>query len=170
MFCQQYHGRGRNPILVKVVWDLTQPLPERRMNGKVVVKPIKKDQLREVGKILVVTWGGFIKDPETTVRYVGPYMESGLEQPFIAYLGERPVGCVSPRLDKETKDGIINGGVHVLPEYRRQRIGTTLLLTALKWLKENGMKSAWVTPWNPEGEEATRRAEAFYVSTGGRIR
>lgn len=151
------------------MWNLAQPLPERRVNEKVAVNPIKKDQLREVGKILVITWGGFIKDPETTVRYVGPYMEAGLEQPFIAYLEERPVGCVSPRLDRETKAGVLDGGVHVLPEYRRQRVGTALLLTALKWLKENGMKSAWVTPANPEGEEATRRAEAFYLATGGAI-
>jgi GNAT superfamily N-acetyltransferase len=154
--------------LVKIVWDLNKPLPKRRVNEKVTMKPINKNQLIEVGKILVVTWGGFIKDPETTVRYVGPHMEAGLEQPFIAYLGEISVGCVSPKLDKETKSGVLDGGVHVLPEYRRQRIATTLLLTALKWLKENGMESAWVTPGNPESVEATQRAEAFYLATGGK--
>jgi GNAT superfamily N-acetyltransferase len=152
---------------MKVVWDLTRPLPKRRINNEVDIRPIKKGQLRQVGEILVVTWGGFIKDPETTVRYVGPHMESGLEQPFLAYHGEKPVGCVSPRLQPESKAGMLDGGVHVLPEYRRQRIGTTLLLTALKWLKEHGMKTAWVTPNNPESEEATKRAEAFYLATGG---
>ena len=97
-----------------------------------------------------------------------PHVEAGLEQPFIAYLGGKPVGCVSPRLDEESRMGVLDGGVHVLPEYRRQHIGTTLLLTALRWLKQHGMKGAWVTPWNPESEEATRRAEAFYLASGGK--
>ena len=72
--------------LVKVVWDLTKSLPKRRVNENVVVKPIKRDQLREVGKILVVTWGGFIKDPSATVRRLEPSLSAGLEQPFLAYL------------------------------------------------------------------------------------
>ena len=154
---------------MKVVWDLSKPLPKRRVNDKVVVKPIKRDQLGEVGEILVSTWGGFIKDPETTVKWVGPYMDKGLEQPFVAYLNDKRVGCVSPRLNKETRSGVLDGGVHVLHEYRRQHVGTTLLLTALEWLKENGMEGAWVTPNNPESEKATRRAEAFYLATGGTV-
>jgi GNAT superfamily N-acetyltransferase len=136
------------------------------MNDNVSVKPATKDQLTEVGRILVVTWGGFIKNPKTTVKWVSPKVESGLEQPFIAYLGGKPVGTVSPLLDRESKSGRLDGGVHVLPEYRRQRIGTTLLFTALRWLKDNGMKEAWVTPWNPEGKTATRRAIEFYLSNG----
>lgn len=153
----------------KVVWDLTKPLPNLIINERVVVKAVGKNQLRQVGKILVVTWGGFIKDPETTVKWVGPQVEAGLEQPFIAYLGDSPVGTVSALLDRELKSGRLDGGVHVLPEYRRQHIGTALLMTALKWLKDHGMKEAWVTPWNPEGEEAIQRATAFYVSSGGKI-
>ncbi|MDI6904077.1 MAG: GNAT family N-acetyltransferase [Candidatus Bathyarchaeia archaeon] len=77
---------------------------------------------------------------------------------------------MSPLLDRESASGRLDGGVHVLPEYRRQRIGTTLLITALKWLKNNGMKESWVTPWNPESELATQRAIAFYLSNGGTIR
>lgn len=96
-------------------------------------------------------------------------MDKGLEQPFVAYLNEKPVGCVSPRLDKETKSDVLDGGIHVLHEYRRQRIGTRLLLTTLKWLKENGMDSAWVTPNNPKSEEATKRAEAFYLAIAGTV-
>jgi len=155
--------------MVTVIWDLTKPLPNRSINEKIVVKPVSKDELRDVGKILVVTWGGFVKSPEATERYVEPYLSAGLEQPFLAYLGTKPVGCVIPKLDTESKVGVLDGGVHVLPEYRRQRIGTTLLLTALKWLKSHGMERAKVTPYNPEGEEATQRAVAFYVSVGGTI-
>jgi len=155
---------------IKVIWDLTKPLPNLRINDKVVVKAVGKNQLTEVGKILVITWGGFIKDPETTVKRVGPKMEAKLEQPFIAYLEGKPVGTVSPLLDRESASGRLDGGVHVLPEYRRQRIGTALLLTALKWLKNNGMKEGWVTPWNPESESAIQRALAFYLSNGGTIR
>jgi GNAT superfamily N-acetyltransferase len=154
---------------IKVVWDLTKPLPSLRVNEKVVVKAVEKNQLKEVGKILVITWGGFIKDPETTVKWVGPKVEAGLEQPFIAYLKDRPVGTVSPSLDRESASGRLDGGVHVLPEYRRQRIGTALLITALRWLKNHGMKEAWVTPWNPESEMAIQRAVAFYLSGGGTI-
>lgn len=155
---------------IKVVWDLTKPLTDLRTNDKVVVKAVGKNQLTEVGKILVITWGGFIKDPETTVKWVGPKLEAKLEQPFIAYLEGKPVGTVSPLLDRESASGRLDGGVHVLPEYRGQRIGTALLLTALKWLKNNGMKEGWVTPWNPESESAIQRALAFYLSNGGTIR
>lgn len=137
------------------------------MNEKVVVKPVSRDELKEVGRIMIVTWGGFIKSPESAERRLGPYLQAGLEQPFIAYLAEKPVGCVSPRLEVESKVGVLDGGVHVLPEYRRQHIGTTLLLTALKWLRDKGMKRAKVTPFNPEGEEATRRAIAFYTANEG---
>ena len=154
---------------VRVIWDLTKPFPDLKMNKEVVVKPVGKTQLTEVGKILVITWGGFIKDPDTTVKWVGPKVEAGLEQPFIAYLEGKPVGTVSPLLNRESASGRLDGGVHVLPEYRRQRIGTTLLITALKWLKNNGMKEAWVTPWNPESEMATQRAISFYLSNGGTI-
>jgi GNAT superfamily N-acetyltransferase len=97
-------------------------------------------------------------------------MEARLEQPFIAYLEGKPVGTVSPLLDRESECGRLDGGVHVLPECRRQRIGTALLVAALNWLKNNGMKEAWVTPWNPEGELAIQRAIAFYLSNGGTIR
>ncbi|MFQ6095340.1 MAG: GNAT family N-acetyltransferase [Candidatus Bathyarchaeia archaeon] len=155
--------------MVSIIWDLTKPLPRRSVNEKVVIKPVSKDNLRDVGKILVVTWRGFIKSPETTERRVVPYLSAGLEQPFIAYLRTKPVGCVSPRLDVESKVGILDGGVHVLPQYRRQRIGTTLLLTALRWLRNRGMEKAKVTPFNPEGEDAIQRAIAFYISTGGTV-
>jgi len=154
---------------VKIVWDLTKSLPSLEINKKVTVKPIGKNHIIDVGKILVITWGGFIKNPETTVKWVSPKMEAGLEQPFIAYLEDKPVGTVCPLLDRESASGRLDGGVHVLPEYRRQRVGTTLLLTALRWLKNNGMKQAWVTPWNPEGEAAIQRATAFYLSTGGTV-
>jgi GNAT superfamily N-acetyltransferase len=153
--------------LVKVVWDLSRPLPRRRVNEKVTVKPVGREQLIDIGKILVVTWKGFIENPESSERYLKPHIEARIEQPFIAYLGTKPVGCVTPKLDNLSKVGVLDGGVHVLPEYRRQHVGTTLLLTALRWLKEHGMESVKVTPWNPEGEEAIKRAIAFYVSTGG---
>jgi GNAT superfamily N-acetyltransferase len=155
---------------VKVIWDLMKPFPNPRLNERIVVKHIERNQLADVGKILVMTWGGFIKDPEVTVKWVTPKMEAGLEQPFIAYLEGKPVGTVCPLLDRESGSGRLDGGVHVLPEYRRQHIGTTLLMTALKWLKQNGMKEAWVMPWNPEGETAIQRAVAFYLSNGGKIR
>lgn len=155
--------------MVTVVWDLTQHLPKRLVNEKVVLRPASEEQLEEVGRILVVTWGGFIKSPEVTRNRVGPFLSAALEQPFIAHLGNKPVGCVSPRLDNESKVGVLDGGVHVLPEYRRQHIGTTLLLTALEWLRDHEMKMAKVTPFNPEGEDAVKRATAFYLANGGQI-
>lgn len=152
---------------VKVVWDLTKQLPDRRANEEVVVKPVGKDQLREVGKIQVVTWGGFVKDAEATVKWLGPKIDAGIVQSFIAYLEGKPVGTVSVLLDRESKSGRLYGGVHVLPEYRRRRIGTALLLAALRWMRDHGIETAWVTPWNPESEEATERAKTFYLASGG---
>lgn len=154
---------------MKIVWDLTKPMPKLSLNKKIVIKPVFQNRLREVGEILVITWGGFIKSPDVTERRVGPYLSAGLEQPLIAYLENKSVGCVCPRLDVESKIGILDGGVHVLPKYRRKHIGTTLLLTALQWLKKHGMKAAKVTPFNPKGEKAIHRAIVFYMSTGGKI-
>ena len=155
--------------MTKIVWNLKKPLPKKLTNRKIVVKPVPEKQLRELGKILVITWSGFIKNPEVTETRVRPYLTAGLEQPFIAYLENKPVGCVSPRLNNQSKTGILNGGVHVLPEYRRQRIGTTLLQIALKWLKDHNMKTAEVTPFNPEGASAVQRATVFYLANGGKI-
>lgn len=154
--------------MTKIVWDLKKPLPKKSVNKKIVVKPVSERQLMEVGKILVITWGGFIKSADVTVKRVGPYLLAGLEQPFIAYLDNQPIGTVSARLDNESKAGILDGGVHVLPEHRRKHVGTTLLLTALKWLKDHNMKTAEVTPFNPEGEEAIQRATAFYLANEGK--
>jgi GNAT superfamily N-acetyltransferase len=153
--------------MTKIIWDLKKPLPKKSVNKRVIVRPALQEQLTEVGKILVVTWGGFIKSPDVTVKRVGPCLSAGFEQPFIAYLDNQPVGTVSPRLDNESMAGILDGGVHVLPEHRRKHVGTTLLLTALKWLKDHNMKTAEVTPFNPEGEEAVQRATAFYLANGG---
>jgi GNAT superfamily N-acetyltransferase len=154
--------------MTKIVWDLNKPLLKKSINRKIVVKPASDKQLIEVGKILVITWGGFIKSPDVTVKRVGPYLAAVLEQPFIAYLNNMPIGCVSPRLDTDSKTGILDGGVHVLPEHRRKHVGTTLLLVALKWLKDHDMKKAEVTPFNPEGEEAIERATVFYLANGGK--
>ena len=154
--------------MTKIVWDLNEPLPKKSINKKIVVRTVTEEQLMEVGKILVVTWGGFIKSPDITVKRVGPYLTAGLEQPFIAYLDNQPIGCVSPRLDTDSKAGILDGGVHVLPEHRRRHVGTTLLLTALRWLKDHDMKTAEVTPFNPEGEEAIQRATVFYLANVGK--
>jgi hypothetical protein len=87
----------------------------------------------------------------------------------MAYLDNQPIGCVSPRLNTESKTGILDGGVHVSLKPRRKRIGTAPLLTALKWLKDPNMETAEATLFNPEGEEAVRRATAFYLANGGRI-
>ncbi len=154
--------------MTKIAWDLNTPLLRKSTNKKIVVRPASEKQLIEVGKILVVTWGGFIRSPDVTAKRVGPYLTAGLEQPFIAYLDNQPVGCVSPRLDIDSKAGILDGGVHVLPEHRRKHVGTTLLLTALRWLKDHDMKTAEVTPFNPEGEEAVQIATAFYLANGGK--
>lgn len=162
---QRCGGQG----LITIVWDLTKQLLERLVSKKVSIKPVSRKQLKDAGKILVITWGGFIKNPETTERRVGPYLSVSLEQPFIAYRGKKTVGCVSPRLDLESKVGILDGEVHVLPEYRRQHIGAALLLKALQWLRNHGMKTAMVTPFNPEGEDATQRAIAFCNSTEGKM-
>lgn len=154
--------------MVTIIWDLTQPLPKRPANRLVTIKPAQKDELIEMGKNLVVTWGGFIKSPEVTERRVGPYLSAGLEQPFLALLGTKPVGCVSPRLDMESKVGILDGGVHVLPEYRRQRIGTTLLLTALQWLKNKGMERAKVTPSTQKAKMQPKELLPFMSLMGER--
>ncbi|MEM4736202.1 MAG: GNAT family N-acetyltransferase [Candidatus Thorarchaeota archaeon] len=155
-------------MVVRIRWDLTGELPRLRENRAVVVVPALEEHLDVMGEILMRTWGGFIRSPEVTRRRVGPSLSAGIEQPFIAYLGDRPVGCVSPRLDLDSRIGVLDGGVHVLPEYRRQSIGSTLLKTALKWLKDRGMVAAEVTPFNPEGDEAVKRAIAFYLASGGR--
>lgn len=152
--------------VVATVRDLTKPLPKPSKNEKVVIKPVSKDKLRDVGKILVVRWRGFIKSPESAKKYLAPHLSAGVEQPFIAYLGKKPVGWGSPTLDTESKVEILDGGVHVLPQHRRQRIGTALLPTALQWLENKGTKNATVNPFKSEGEDATQRAITFYISAG----
>jgi len=55
-------------VLITIVWDLTKQLPERLVSKKVFIKPVSREQLNDVGKILVITWGEFINNPETTEK------------------------------------------------------------------------------------------------------
>jgi len=152
-----------------VSWDLSGFPPAAAGNAGITVKAVGTDKLRDIGRILVKTWGGFITRPEETEQYLAADVAAGRTQPFIAYLGDAPVGCVCARANDETRIGRLDGGVHVLPAYRRRGVGTALLRAALAWLKDKGMTSARVTPWNPEGEDAVARARAFYLACGGKL-
>lgn len=116
-----------------------------------------------------MTWGGFITRPEETVAYLAPHVRAGICQPFLAYVGPTAAGCVSPRVNASIRVGYLDGGVHVLPAYRRQGIGRALLSAALAWLREKGMVAAEVRPFNPAGEDAVVAARRFYLACGGEV-
>ena len=53
----------RQRVFVTVVWVLAEALSERRANEKVAVKPIGKEELKEMERIMVVTGEGFDELP-----------------------------------------------------------------------------------------------------------
>ena len=96
-------------------------------------------------------------------------IEDNRAQPFVATVGGKTVGCVVPVIKRESGEGVLSKGVHVLPDHQRKGIGALLLGTALRWFQHMDVGKAWVWPWNPGGAVETEAAERFYLANGGTI-
>ena len=103
------------------------------------------------------------------VKWLRGPIEDNRTQPFVATADGKTVGCVVPVIKRELGEGVLSKGVHVLPDYQRKGIGTSLLITALGWFQYKDVGKAWVWPWNPAGLSETAAAVRFYLANGGTI-
>jgi len=164
-----------------IVWDLTKPLPVRPTNTEVVIKPASSSDAAAFAELYVEAyrdyWGwAFGEDLDKIVKMANAAFQkllgTGRAQPSLAYLKDEPVGLVCPYIDDEwiqshrIKRGRLTFGVGVLPRHRRKRIGTTLLLNGLRWLKEHGMKQAYVTTFTNLDKDTP--AVKLYLGTEGK--
>jgi len=187
-YSPRYHGLlercGFTPVRKHLysIWDLTKPLPTRPTNREVVVKPASSSDAPIFAELYVEAykdyWGwAFGEDLGKIAKMASAVFRrlcaTRRAQPSLAYLKDEPVGLVCPYIDDEwirshrIKRGRLIFGVGVLPQHRRKHIGTTLLLHGLRWLKEQGMKQAYVTTFT----NLNRDTPAFklYLGTAGKI-
>jgi len=188
VYSPQYHGLlekcGFCPARkdAYIIWDLTKPLPAKPINREVVVKPASPSDAAVFAELYVEAykdyWGwAFGEDLDKIVKLAKAAFqklyETGRTQPALAYLKGEPVGLVCPSIDDEwikshgMKRGRLTFGVGVLPRHRRKRLGTTLLLHGLRWLKEQGMRQAYVTTFTNLDRDTP--ALKLYLGTEGKI-
>jgi GNAT superfamily N-acetyltransferase len=131
------------------------------------VRPLSVDRLYVLRDTYVGTWGA--GDHIPGVDWLREPITDDRAQPFVAMVDDRPVGCVVPVIQRDRTEGVLSKGVHVLPDFQRRGIGSSLLIHALQWYRDMDIAKAWVWPWNPKGEEETEQAELFYLANGGTI-
>ncbi len=148
---------GYNPYKRSVLigWDTCGGVTKEPNDQVVIKEACERDKLK-LRRIQMGSWGFFI--PPDFKR----------EDVYIAYLNREPVG--SMYLNKFT--GNIDFGVHVMKNFQRRRIGTSLLLKAIEHFKEKGFKEMYVVRVLralTKVNEADAKALSFYVACGGKV-
>lgn len=113
------------------------------------------DRLFVLRDTYIGTWGDGDNIPG--VDWLREPIADDRAQPFVAMADDRVVGCVVPVIQRDHTDGVLSKGVHVLPDYQRRGIGSSLLAHALQWYRDMGVQKTWVWPWNPNGGTIVER-------------
>ena len=166
-----------------IYWDLTKTLPKLTINRKVSVKEATMADVEILAELASKAYfpywdwwyedyGGAEKVKEIMRRRVSDELERDYVY-FIAYIKEKPVGFSAAQIDKKlieekgVKLGTLWAGVAVLPEHRRDHIGSTLLKEALAFLKRKDMEKAMVGTFSYLDSHAP--AVNLYLKSGGTI-
>jgi ribosomal protein S18 acetylase RimI-like enzyme len=161
------------------LWDLEKPLPRSRSKNKIAIhaaKPKDRERLRKivleaylpewswwVGKI-----GGKKRAREDLMSYISRFLRDPKKRIFVAEEDERVIGFSgAAKYNRDT--GTIGYGVAVLPGFRKRGIGAALLVAALDWLRNSGVRFVTL-----EGEtfgiaNQDTPAIILYKSLGGQI-
>jgi len=124
------------------VWDLSHGTVESGCKEPLIIRAIPVRGIFVAARIMAETWKGYLTESEG-VELLEQAQRAGEVLPFVAYREGRPAAsAVVIRMGPVAR---IFGGVHVLPDFRRRHIGTELLLTILRNLKERGVAQAFVT-------------------------
>ena len=140
-----YKDRFHHPIISKqyplhfadircAVLDLTQPIPQVKMNQQVKVREVGKEDIEKFSDYAIETPVRTFQD--TSKDYLLEWID-GQEIVMVAELEDRIVGCIDA--DKTTGHMGVSG---VLPEFRCRGIGSTLLYRMLNVLKSRGYAKA----------------------------
>jgi len=123
------------------VWDLEQEIPDSPCTEPVATRIIPVRGIFVAAKIMAQTWKGYI-DEKGAVEFLKRLLPVGDVYPFVAYIQGRPAGsAVAVRTGPLVE---IHGGIHVLPEFRRRYVGTELLVTVLRSMKERGARRVFI--------------------------
>lgn len=163
----------------KLMWRLPyEPLrPARQM-------PIRRAETRDRDRLIELQHRGFLPDwgwvdatgtdwREGAERFVAEHLGESHTRILVAETDGEIAGMVAPSVRREFvrrtghAEGYLNRGVVVLPRYKQQGIGSALLVAALRYLAEEGMRTAsvWTFTWVDEPTPALQ----FYQRNGGRI-
>jgi len=172
---------GFSPVTryLKIVWDLTESPPPKPQGE---IREASPEDLPLLVDLCTRTYFPdciwLWPDEENLKADVQNLFSAAVSKPeqrrvLVAVREGNPVGVACPWVDESfiTETGIQEGmlafGIGVLPEYRRQGIGTALLQEAFDRLRGWGMKYASV--WTTAPLDADSPALAFYRANGGTV-
>lgn len=164
---------------LKIVWDLTESPPSKPQGE---IREASLEDLHLLVDLCTRTylpeWIWLWPSEESLKASVQNLFSAAFSRPeqrrfLVAVREGNPVGVTCPWVDKsftmETgiQEGMLALGVGVLPEYRRQGIGTALLQGAFDHLRAWGMKYASV--WTAAPLDVDSPALSFYRANGGTV-
>jgi ribosomal protein S18 acetylase RimI-like enzyme len=161
------------------LWDLREPLPKIRSKDKVTIKTATPKDEGPLRKIVLEAYlpewswwvrniGGKQEARADLMSYVSEFLRDRKKRIFVAEDREKMIGfCGAAKHDRGT--GTIGYGVAVLPHFRKRGIGSTLLLTALDWLRKSRVR--FVTLEEETFSFANKDSPAIflYKRLGGKI-
>jgi len=138
-------------------WRLPLSIPNLRLNKQVSLRFAKtKEEIKKAYNVMKKSWNFVI------------YAKKDMEYIVLATINNTPVGMAY--LNKETRN--IDFGVHVVPEYRRKYIGTTIVKFVGDFCyKQLNKKWMFVVRLLPKDSlrNSDRVAIRFYVSTNAQV-
>lgn len=175
-----YLALGFQPVrrYLLLRWDLAGPMLSLQVNREVAVRPAALADLDELADLyahMYRPYWDWKRDgtvPEVRETYRARFAER-LAEPaadrvyLVAVQGGQLVGAVTARLAGEAKGSLNPGGVGVLPEHRRQGIGSRLVMEALTWLQQRAVQH--VTVWTFSYLDREAPAVGLYRHCGAMV-
>ena|SRR5438445_4019544 len=161
------------------LWDLEEPFPKSRSKNKAVIRaalPKDRERLRKiVVEAYLPEWswwvrqtGGKERARDDLMSYISEFLRDRKKRIFVAEDSETIIGfCGAAKYDRGT--GTIGYGVAVLPGFRKRGIGSMLLLAALDWLKNSGVRFVTLEEETFGFANQDTPAMILYKSLGGKI-
>ncbi|TMI14548.1 GNAT family N-acetyltransferase [Candidatus Bathyarchaeota archaeon] len=161
------------------LWDLEEPLPKSGPKKKAGIRAATRKDSERLRKIVVDAYlpewswwvrqiGGKERARADLMSYVSKFLRDRKKRIFVAEDSETIIGfCGAAKYDRGT--GTIGYGVAVLPGFRKRGIGSMLLLAALDWLKNSGVRFVTLEEETFGFANQDTPAMILYKSLGGKI-
>lgn len=123
------------------IWDLTAPPAQAKSLEPIEIKLIPVRGLTLAANVMARAWKGY-HTPAGAISYLQRIPKAFETLPFVAYRRGEPIGSCIALVEGSVAE--LYDGIHVLPDFRGRRVGTELLLYVLKYLRDKGVRQAFV--------------------------